>query len=482
MNYEFYGLADASGLTDAQKATIQRLLEVRNKVCGRNGKLRAYYEGRIRVKDFGVTIESNVLENDFVCHWPERAVTSLSNRERFDGFVFENNYVDDALNTAFAMNNLASAYRRYNDSKLMHGVMFACVNNVDGMPQVRFHSAETAWAEPDGNYDSGDIGAGIAIARYGRTRWSGKQVIPTQVNFYERGRVTVLTLVDQNRWTATRYDLPHDECMMYAFVHRSTGTKPFGQSRITKAVRSLTRAAVRTTWHMELSGAFYAMPKYAALGLTDKQFRAMAENKPKFYLDSMMLFTRDKQGKSPDLKQFSGNSPQPFIEELEYYAGQFCGATGVPMSSLVDTGHYTSSDAMAAAANGLVIAAKDDIAADKHTLRKMALMMMAIAHNTTVEELTDEQKTVTAHFLDADMPSRSQRADAMLKFISAFPWLADTDYALEGIGMENADIMRVSKARDAYMASQSLNALLDRANAQRESTNLVDVNAESSEE
>lgn len=474
MKYEFYGLADALGLSDAQKATIQRLLEVRRNVSARNEVLRAYYEGNIVVKDFGVTIESNVLQNDFVCHWPERAVSSLSDRERFDGFVFEDGYTDAALNAAFMSNNLASAYRRYNDSKLMHGIMFACVNNVDDMPQVRFHSAETAWAEPDGNYDSGEVGAGIAVARYERKPWSGKRVIPTQVNFYERGRVTVLELYDQNKWTATSYDLPHDECMMYAFVHKSTGTKPFGQSRITKAVKSLTRAAVRTTWHMELSGAFYAMPKYAALGLTDAQFQAMIQNKPKFYLDSMMLFTRDKQGNVPEIQQFSGNSPQPFIDELEYYAGQFCGATGVPMSSLVDTGHYTSSDAMAAAANGLVIAAKDDIAADTFTLRKIALMMMAIAYNTTVDELTDEQKSVTAHFLDPDMPSRSQLADSTLKNISAFPWLASTDLALERLGFEHADIMRVTKARDAYEASQSLNALLERANELPQAT--VDVN------
>lgn len=460
MSYGFYGLADAIGLSDDQRATVQRLLEVRRAVSGRNGMLRAYYEGDVCVKDFGITIESDTLENDFVCHWPERAVASLADREKFDGFVFEDGYSDASLAMAVKANNLASAYSRYNDSKLMHGVMFACVNNVEGMPQVRFHSAETAWAEPDGNYDSGEVGAGIAVAKQARTKWSGKKVVPTQVNFYEKGRVTVLEQYAQGKWTASVHDLPHGECMMYAFVHKSTGTKPFGQSRITKAVMSLTRAAVRTTWHMELSGAFYAMPKYAALGLTDAQFKAMRENKPKFYMDSMMLFTRDKAGNVPELQQFSGNSPQPFIDELEYYAGQFCGATGVPMSSLVDTGHYTSSDAMAAAANGLVIAAKDDIQADTRTLTRMALMMMAVANNTTVENLTDEQKTVTAHFLDPDMPSRSQLADSTLKNIQAFPWLADTDLALERVGFENADIMRVRRARDSYTASQTLDAML----------------------
>lgn len=466
MTIEFNGLAEAAGLTSDQRETISRLLEVRSLVSGRNAKLRAYYDGDVTVDDFGVTIESATLKNDFVCHWPEKAVSSLANRERFDGFVFEDGYRDSALDAAFSANNLANSYRRYNVAKLIHGPMFACVNNVDGMPQVRFHSAETSWAEPDENYDSGNVGAGIAIARYGRTRFSGKRIVPTQVNLYERGRVTVLELDASGKWTATIHELPHDECMMYAFVHGSSGLQPFGKSRITKSVRSLTRAAVRTSWHMELSGAFYAAPKYAALGLTDAQFRAMVENKPKFYMDALMLFTRDKQGNVPALQQFSGNSPQPFIDELEYYAGQFCGATGVPMSSLVDTGHYTSSDAMAAAANDLVIAAKDDIAADTFTLRKIALMMMAIAYNTTVDELTDQQKTVTAHFLDANMPSRSQQADSTLKFVSAFPWLAETDWALENIGMERSDILRVSKARDAYTAATGLEQIFARIDAE----------------
>lgn len=481
MNYEFYGLADALGLSDAQKATIQRLLEVRRSVSGRNEKLRAYYEGNIVVKDFGVTIESQTLQNDKVCFWPEKAVTSLAERERFDGFVFENQYRDAALDYAVLSNRLITAYKRYNNSKLMHGVMFACVNSVDGMPQVRFHSAETAWAEPDGNYDSGEVGAGIAVARYGRTKWSGKRVIPTQVNFYERGRVTVLELYDQNKWTAASYDLPHGQCMMYAFVHKSTGTKPFGQSRITKTVQSLTRDAVRTSWHMSLSGAFYAMPKYAALGLTDAQFQTMVQNKPKFYLDAMMLFTRDKQGNVPDIKQFSGSSPEPFIAELKYYASQFSGATGVPLSSLgVNADQPTSSQAMAAARNELVAAAQDDIDADSDTLRKVALMMMAVAGNTTVDELTDEQKTVSAHFLPPEIPSAAAQADAAMKIASAIPWITQTDWFLEQIGMEQADIMRVTKARDAYEASQSLNALLERANALPQAQ--VDANTESSEE
>jgi hypothetical protein len=37
MSIEFYGLADAVGLEPEQRATVQRLLDVRRRVSGRNG-------------------------------------------------------------------------------------------------------------------------------------------------------------------------------------------------------------------------------------------------------------------------------------------------------------------------------------------------------------------------------------------------------------------------------------------------------------
>lgn len=445
---DFGSLKDAAGLDDAQRAAVERLLDVRHVVDARNAELRAYYEGDVAVDDYGVTVDSSVLQNDQVCYWPEKAVTSLAERERFDGFVFEDGYADENLALVVKENNLQSAYRRHVNSKLMHGVMFACVNQTYAGPQVRFHSAETAWAEPDGNYDGGEVGCGMAVARYGRLSEVDKRVAPTQVNLYEKGRVTVIDRADRDRWTARAFEVPYGGCMMFAFVHKSTGTKPFGQSRITKAVRSLTRNAVRTSWRMELSGAFYAAPKYAALGLTDAQFDAMVANKPKFYVDTMMLFTRDKDGNVPALQKFDGSSPEPFIQQLKYYASQFSGATGVPLSSLgVNADQPTSAEALAAARDGLVVAAQDDIAADSDVLRRMALLLMAMAGNTTVDNLSREQQTVRARFLAPDMPSMAAQADAALKIVQAAPWFADTDLFLERIGLEQADIMRVQAQR-----------------------------------
>lgn len=472
------GIEKAAGLTPAQSAAITRLLKVRRDTEDRNEELRLYYEGKMAVDDYGIVVDGSALKNDQACYWPEKAVTSLAERERFDGFVFEDGYVDEGLEAVVVSNNMANAYKRHVNSKLMHGVMFACANMTKAGPQVRFHSAQTAWAEPDGNYDTGEVGCGMAVARYGVVDGMGSDPVPVQANFYERGAVTVIERTGAAAWTAQRFAVPYDGCTMFAFVHKSTGTKPFGQSRITPFVRSLTRNAMRTSFHMQVSGAFYAAPKYAALGLTDAQFDAMIKDKPKFYVDTMMLFTRDKDGNVPTLQKFDGSSPEPFIQELKYYASQFSGATGVPLSSLgVNADQPTSSEAMAAAREELVIAARDDIDSDMFTLRKMALLLMAMAGNTTVDRLTDEQLTVQAHFLPPDMPSAAAMADATLKEVQAFPWYADTEVALEHMGHDSSEIMRMRRARDAYKASASLDALMARIAPQQEQQKQVDEDA-----
>lgn len=455
----FGGLADAAGLKPYQQDAVRRLLDVRAAVSARNMMLREYYEGDITVDDFGVTLNTAIMKNDQVCYWPEKAVTSLGERERFDGFVFEDGYSDAALDAAVGRGLLQTAYIRHNNSKLMHGCMFACVNPAKGGAQVRFHSAETAWAEPDGNYDSGKIGFGMAVARvgYDETETGSRIPVPVQVNLYEPGIITQIVRTEPGRWAAAvPVKVPVSEPLMFAFVHKSTGTKPFGQSRITPAVRSLTRNALRTTWHMVASGAYYAAPKYALMGVSDALADAIAGNQQKYYADSFMVATRGKDGSVPDLLQFSGNSPEPFIQELKYYASQFSGATGVPLSSLgVNADQPTSSQAMAAAREELVIAARDDIAADSAVLRRMALAVMALAAGSE-ERLTDEQRTVTAHFLAPDMPSAAAMADSTLKEVQALPWLADTDIVLERLGYEQSDIMRMQRARDAYSAQNAL--------------------------
>ena len=88
-------------------------------------------------------------------------------------------------------------------------------------------------------------------------------------------------------------------------------------------------------------------------------------------------------------------------------------------------------------------------------------MAMAIAENKTIDELTDEQKSIMAHFKNPAMPSVSVTADAAIKIASARQAFAETDTFLEMIGFDQADIRRIkgqeTRARGLMTLSEEFN-------------------------
>ena len=73
----------------------------------------------------------------------------------------------------------------------------------------------------------------------------------------------------------------------------------------------------------------------------------------------------------------------------------------------------------------------------------IAKMAQAIVRNVRLEDLTDEELSVMAHFKNPAMPSVAMTADAAIKIASAREGFASTDTFLEMIGFDNADIRRI---------------------------------------
>ena len=71
------------------------------------------------------------------------------------------------------------------------------------------------------------------------------------------------------------------------------------------------------------------------------------------------------------------------------------------------------------------------------------MMALAIKNNVSLDDLTDSQKDIVAHFKNPAMPSVAATADAAIKIASARPGFADTDTFLEMIGFGPADIRRI---------------------------------------
>lgn len=410
------GVLEADGLSSDMRETVDELIATYQSHQARNAGLRKLYEGKAEVRVHGDLVSASSLENKQVCYWPEKVVDHLADRIRVTGFGALDEDAARSIARIADSNRLATSYQRHLSSKLMHGCMFATVNNDNGA-SVRFHSAETAVGIADDNYDSGILKAGLAIARADAVPWAPSWSIPTQVNVYTPGAVTVIERYESDRWHATTMPVPERNPMMFAFTHRSTGTKPFGKSRITPAVRSLTESAVQTMWFMQIAGIFYSMPQRYLLGLSDEMYDAMASSKTKAYLDSMLLGTKDGDGTVPTYGQLPANSPQPFIDQLNYYASQLSGATGVPLSSLgVTYANPTSADAIQASREDICLVAEGDIAADRESLKRVLLCALAVDENTSTERLGVATDALTVDFENPMLSSLAARADAASKW------------------------------------------------------------------
>lgn len=458
--YDLSTALGAAGLGREDAATLEALLDVYGRVSKRNAELRSYYEGDVDPAPIGIDNVPPDVHVDMQCDWPRKAVTSVSERARLDCFTFAGNEADPAMGRIVRDNDLVGSFNRHVSSELMQGCMFCTVNASGGAGSaaVRFHTAETA----AGIWDvaAGRLASGFVVADSRRTAWSGTVPVPVQLNLHVPGAVVVIRQRDYGRWEARRTAQPLDRPLMELFAFRPTGIKPFGQTRITKTVRNIADEVVRTLQDMAVSAAFYAHPQKYLMGLTDSQYDEMVSSKWRYTIDSMILGTRDDDGGAPSFGQLPAVSPQPYIEIVRAYAALFSGATGVPLNSLgIVQDNPSSAEAIAAAREDICIAAQDLIESNSASLRSVALMAMAVAEGKTVDELTDQQKTVMAHFKDPSMPSIVSQADAMVKIASADPDFAGTSVFYEQMGFDEATRDRIRSEKTGKANAAAINAL-----------------------
>ena len=123
----------------------------------------------------------------------------------------------------------------------------------------------------------------------------------------------------------------------------------------------------------------------------------------------------------------------------------------------------TSSDAILAQSQTLVLMAEQLNESNGDSLHMIAMMAQAIIRNVSLGDLTEDETNIVAHFKNPAMPSVAMTADAAVKIASARPGFANTDTFLEMIGFDQADIRRI-RAQEQY--ARGLNVLTEIGNAE----------------
>lgn len=449
------------GLGAEEQIMLRKLLAVYQNASFKNEQKDKYYEGKISLGEvnLGIALPQGMRGLEIGCAWGAKTVDVLAGRSMFDGFVGENGEEVNELTDIIRDNNLIAEYPKTCRDELKIGCSFATLSADDKIRcRIRFHSARSAAAIWDG--EKGRIAYGFAITDTAPSNdlnvWT-----PSAMNLYTDDAIWVLRR-EGEIWYAEENRHNMGRPLMVPFIWNPTSSKPFGQSRIKEPIRRLIQGYVRTIANATIGLEFSTAPQKYLLGVTDEQYDVIVNQKFKQYVGNILASTVNPEtGEKPSFGQLQQGSISPHVEMLRILATQFSAASGLTVTDtgVVNDANPTSSDAILAQSQTLVSMAEQLNEGNGDSLRLIGMMALAIANNTTLDELTETQKNIVAHFKNPAMPSVAVTADAAIKIASARPEFAGTDTFLEMIGFDQADIRRIKAQEQRARGLQVLEEL-----------------------
>lgn len=450
---------EISGLSPEDAAIIRKLVNVYDKHKTANAKKDRFYEGLISLDsvNLGLALPAGMKGLEIGCAWGAKCVDVLAARSMFDGFVGSNGEDVPEIDRIVVGNRLIAAYMIAARDELKYGCTFATLSADETLGcKIRFHSPQTASAIWDG--ERGRIACGMAIIDTAPDNTSGDTWSPSLINVYLDNAVIVLSRVE-GVWKAARLPNPMGRPLMEPLIWNATSGKPFGRSRLKAPIRDLIEDYVRTLANATIALEFATAPQKYMLGVTEDQYDTLTAQKFTQYVGSIIAATTNPEtGEKPTFGQLTQGSLTPHVEKLRMIATQFSAATGLTVADVgvVNDANPTSSDAILAQSQTLVAMAEQLNVGNGDALRTIALMAIAIANNTTVEKLSDEQKAIVPHFKNPAMPSVAVTADAAIKIAGSREGFAGTDTFLEMIGFDQADIRRIKAQERLERGMQTL--------------------------
>ena len=450
--------ANVVGLGEKEQAMLGKLVETYVMHAANNAEKLKYYEGKIPLSDvnLGIALPKSFRGLEIGCAWGGKCVDVLAARSMFDGFVGENGAELPELTKILQDNRLIAEYNKTCRDELVTGASFATLSaDTETSVRIRFHSAQTAAAVWNG--EKGRIDYGMAIIDTAPDNTKNGMWSPSLINLYTDSAIWVMER-DGDIWYATEYRNKMGRPLMEALVWNPTSAKPFGRSRIKEPIRRLIQSYVRTIANATIGLEFSTAPQKYLMGVTDDQYDAMVDQKFKQYIGNILAATTNPEtGEKPTFGQLQQGSIVPHVEMMRLISTQFSAATGLSVTDtgIVNDANPTSSDAILAQTQTLVALAEQLNLGNGDALRNIAQMALAIANDTTIDGLTDDQRNIVAHFKNPAMPSVSATADAALKIASVREAFGQTDTFLEMIGFDQADVRRI-KAQESRVRGLSV--------------------------
>lgn len=457
-------ITQVANLSDVDKDVFRSLLRQWERKRERNALRRAYRDMHVILNYLGASVPTYMRDAlNVVCGWPGKAVTALAARCMWDGITVPSGAEDPFdLSTLLHANRFSLEVPQAIDAELTYSCAFMATLPGDvqaGDPAVIVSSASAEWATGIWDHRRRALSAGLvvtAVDDLGR---------PTALVMMTPETVTAMTTGEGHGWQVEytrRHGLGRTPIELLA--HQPSIARPFGRSRITREVMSITDRAVRAGYRMEISSDLYAAPALLLLGADSADFVDEDGNRTPlwtWYMGRMKTLPRDEDGQLPQLQVIPQQAMTPFLEMRRSLAAEFSAASCVPISSLgIVQDNPSSAEAIYASKEDLVIEATALNRANGYAIDRVIQNMVLLRDGGSAYDMDDELARVSTRWRNPAMPSVVSQSDAMVKQISAIPELAQTDVALEELGYTAEQIIRIRSQIRRAQAAGVLDKLL----------------------
>lgn len=280
----------------------------------------------------GITIPATIrAQYTATLGWCAKAVDSLADRLVFREFSQDN----FNINEIFMLNNPDTFF----DSAILSALIASCCfvylsEGDEDIPRLQIIEASNATGIIDPI--TGLLEEGYAVLK--RDEY-GKPL--TEAYFYKGGTDYYINgKLEDRRVHTVNYPL------LVPIIHRPDAVRPFGRSRITRAGMYFQKYAKRVLERSDITAEFYSFPQKYVVGMSQD---AEPMDTWKATVSSMLQFTKDSDGDSPKIGQFTQHSMSPFTEQLRTAASGFAGETGLTLDDLgFSTDNPSSAEAIKA--------------------------------------------------------------------------------------------------------------------------------------
>lgn len=255
----FNGVKSADGLTEDEAIMLTKLVAIFNDRLHNNQLRMEYYEDKVPLKNIGLSIPRDIAAKvDTSNGLAAIAVDYLASRSIYDSFTTDAG-VSYELNEVLDANDFAVEYAKAVPSQLVHGVGFWTVTKGDvGEPSavINYHNATSAAALWD--FRRKRVKCGFVVEDYELVQYMGKEVYQPSVVVLHTDYAVIEITRNATGWKAVRKPHMLKRPLMVAMAYRPQDDKPFGRSRISRAIRGICDSYSRETLRIELHSELFA--------------------------------------------------------------------------------------------------------------------------------------------------------------------------------------------------------------------------------